>query len=133
MSGYDYEGQLYNITFNKAQLLATFEIMTYWARQMEKRTTIGTLLGRPYSFPIIHSIYEQLDKNGRCSWKQYKVMEKYWFKWYIYKSSLMKYGNMDSIYINEEEREGCGFHPNMNEKEFDKIMKHNIYKSYKHT
>lgn len=126
MSGYDYKGQLYTITFNKAQLLATFELMTYWAIEMEKRTTQKTLLSGSYSFPIIHSIYEQFNKNLRCSWKQYKVMEKYWFKWYIYKSSLMKYGTMDSIEIDEEEREGCGFHPNMTEKEFNIILQQHI-------
>jgi len=128
MSVYDYKGQLYNITFNKAQLTATFELMTYWAREMEKRITYKNgSVGNHYSFPIIHSIYEQLDKNKSCSWKQYKVMEKYWFKWYIYKCSLMKYGTMDSIGIDEDMREVCGFHPKMNEKEFNKIMNHNIY------
>tara|TARA_R110000772_G_scaffold39410_2_gene92704 strand:+ start:3499 stop:3879 length:381 start_codon:yes stop_codon:yes gene_type:complete len=126
MSGYDYKGQLYDITFNKAQLIKTFEIMTYWAFAMEGRTTTKTLLSGSYSFPIIHSIYKQLDENRCCSWKQYKVMEKYWFKWYIYKSSLMKYGKMDDIEIDEDEREVCGFHPKMTEKEFDKIMKHNM-------
>jgi len=124
MSDYLYEKQRNDPTLSKRQLLMTTYIMKHWALAME--------FNHPdkYNFDIIKSIHHQFAIYDRISWKQYTIMEKYWFKWYIYSSKIMKghiMGDMDEP-INEEWIEEAGFEEGITEKTFNRLFstKHSI-------
>jgi alpha-L-fucosidase len=124
MSDYLYEKQRNDPTLSKNQLHRTFAVMRQWAEQMVSNNP------DVYNFDIIKSIYQQFASYGRISWKQYKVMEKYWFKWYIYSSKIMKgytMGDMDEP-MDEEWIAEAGFEEGITEKTFNRLFstKHSI-------
>jgi len=124
MSDYPYEKQSNDPTFSKRQLLITTHIMKHWANAMEFSDP------DKYNFNIIKSIHTQLCLYDRITWKQYKIMEKYWFKWYIYSSKIMKgdiMGDMDEP-MDEECIEEAGFEEGITEKRLKDLFstKHSI-------
>jgi len=123
MSDYLYEKQRNDPTLSKNQLLRTLAIMYQWAEQMERSNP-------KYNFDIIKSIHNQFSAYGSITWKQYKIMEKYWFKWYIYSSKIMKgytMGDMDEP-MDEDCIEEAGFEEGITEKTFNRLFstKHSI-------